>query len=295
MTTDPLSNAAPVALDLEAVRLDVRRFLDEDVGSGDETTRRTIPPSLAGRGEIVARESVVVAGLSVARLVFEELDRGIVFSAHVEDGAMVKGGTPLATVEGPVGSILTGERVALNLLQRLSGIATVTRRYAGALAGTLASVSDTRKTTPGLRRLEKYAVRVGGGRNHRIGLFDAILIKDNHIAAAGGIAAALNAVEAASGLSLPVQVEVDTLADLAEALACGARAVLLDNMAPSQVSAAVRMIRAHPNGADCWIEASGGITLRDIRAYAEAGVDTISVGALTHSAPSVDIALDLAG
>ena len=293
MTPDPLGPTAAPSLDLDAARLEVRRFLQEDVGPGDETTRRTIPPDLAGHGTIVAREAVVVAGLDLARLVFEEVEPRVRFSPLVAEGTLVDRGTPLVSLDGPIAGILTGERVALNLLQRLSGIATLTRRYVDAIAGTGATVSDTRKTTPGLRRFEKYAVRVGGGRNHRIGLFDAVLIKDNHVAACGGIAEAMAAVTSAQGPRIPVQIEVDSLTELSDALAAGATAVLLDNMAPSQIAAAVRIVRAHPNGAACWIEASGGITLRDIRAYAQAGVDTISVGALTHSSPSVDIALDL--
>jgi nicotinate-nucleotide pyrophosphorylase (carboxylating) len=184
--------------------------------------------------------------------------------------------------------------VALNLVQRLSGIATLTRAYADAIEGTGASVSDTRKTTPGLRAFEKYAVHVGGGRNHRMGLYDAILIKDNHRAIAGGAAAAVAAARQANGDAMPIQIEVDALADLPRVFDLGVEAVLLDNMTPLQVAEAVKLARAHPRGHDCWIEASGGITLESIRAYADAGVDTISVGALTHSAPAVDIALDIA-
>jgi nicotinate-nucleotide pyrophosphorylase (carboxylating) len=195
-------------------------------------------------------------------------------------------------LSGAAAPILSGERLALNLLQRLSGVATMTRRYADALAGTRASVSDTRKTTPGLRLFEKYAVRVGGGRNHRFGLYDAVLIKDNHVAAAGGVTAALQAVAVHRAGDVVVQVEVDSLEQLREALDAGARAVLLDNMTPAETAVAVGAVRGRPNGDTIWVEASGGITLANIRAYAEAGVDTISVGALTHSAPSVDIALD---
>jgi nicotinate-nucleotide pyrophosphorylase (carboxylating) len=184
--------------------------------------------------------------------------------------------------------------VALNLVQRLSGIATLTRAYVDAVAGTGASVSDTRKTTPGLRVFEKYAVHVGGGRNHRCGLFDAVLIKDNHRAIAGGAVAAVTAARQGNGGEMPVQIEVDTVADLPCVFELGVEAVLLDNMTPRQVAEAVQLARSHPRGRECWIEASGGITLETVRAYAEAGVDTISVGALTHSAPAVDIALDIA-
>jgi nicotinate-nucleotide pyrophosphorylase (carboxylating) len=171
-------------------------------------------------------------------------------------------------------------------------VATLTRRYADAVAGTRASVSDTRKTTPGLRVFEKYAVRLGGGRNHRFGLYDAVLIKDNHVAAAGGVTAALQAVGTHQGGDVVVQVEVDSLEQLREALDAGARAVLLDNMTPAETAVAVGVVRGRPHGDSIWVESSGGITLANVRAYAEAGVDTISVGALTHSAPSVDIALD---
>jgi nicotinate-nucleotide pyrophosphorylase (carboxylating) len=195
-------------------------------------------------------------------------------------------------LSGPAAPMLSGERLALNLLQRLSGIATLTRRYVDEAAGTPASVSDTRKTTPGLRAFEKYAVRAGGGRNHRAGLYDAVLVKDNHVAAAGGVAAALRSVLSHPIGDLVVEVEVDSLSELAEALDGGARAVLLDNMSPAQTAEAVALVRGRPGGDAVWIESSGGITLQNIRAYAEAGVNTISVGALTHSAPSVDIALD---
>ena len=292
MTNDPFRCRDAVDLDAAFVRQEVRRFLSEDLGAGDLTTLWTVPPSATATGWIVARDACVVAGLPVARAVFAELDAEVQTHAAVADGDRVPAGTRLVRLAGPAAPILTGERVALNLLQRLSGVATITRRYVDALAGADTSVSDTRKTTPGLRMLEKYAVRMGGGRNHRVGLFDAVLIKDNHIAAAGGIGAALRAVAAHRRGTVPVQVEVDGLDQLAEALAFGVDAVLLDNMPPALVREAVGMVRARPDGAECWIEASGGITLADLRAYADAGVDTISVGALTHSAPSVDIALD---
>jgi nicotinate-nucleotide pyrophosphorylase (carboxylating) len=232
-----------------------------------------------------------VAGVDLAREVFGQLDASLVFSPLVADGDAAPAGRILIELAGPAAPMLIGERVALNVLQRLSGIATITRRYVQAIAGTGATVSDTRKTTPGLRLLEKYAVQAGGGRNHRIGLFDAVLVKDNHIVAAGGLDAALAAL-AASRPGVPVQVEVDSLEQLERVIGSGVRAVLLDNMTPAVVAEAVRMVRAAPDGAGCWIEASGGVTLATVRAYAEAGVDTISVGALTHSAPSVDLAID---
>jgi nicotinate-nucleotide pyrophosphorylase (carboxylating) len=292
MTTDPYLRLADRALDAAFVRDEIHRFLAEDVGEGDLTTERVVPSGATAGARIVAREPCCVAGLFLARAVFGQLDSIVNFRIDVQDGECVPAGARLARLHGPAAPILTGERLALNLLQRLSGIATITRRYADALAGTGASVSDTRKTTPGLRRLEKYAVRVGGGRNHRFGLYDAILVKDNHVAAAGGIGPALRAAKRFPPHRLPVQLEVDSLEQLDEALEIGLDAVLLDNMPPERVAVAVVRIRQHPRGAACWIEASGGITIENIRAYGEAGVDTISVGALTHSAPSVDIALD---
>ena len=293
MTIDPFAPTAIGNLDPQVVRREVRRFLDEDVGHGDLTTERVVPAGATARGWIVTREPCVVAGLEIARAVFLELDVRLVVEAQVADGARVRARARLVRLHGRAAPILTGERLALNLLQRLSGVASLTRRYVDAIEGTGASVSDTRKTTPGLRLFEKYAVRVGGGRNHRMGLFDAILIKDNHLAVGGGLAHVLEAARAGNVASRPVQVEIESPAQVSEALAHGVDAVLLDNMAPEAVAEAVRLVRAHPRGRACWIEASGGITLANIRAYAEAGVDTISVGALTHSAPSVDIGLDL--
>ncbi|MCX6546003.1 MAG: carboxylating nicotinate-nucleotide diphosphorylase [Acidobacteria bacterium] len=293
MTLDPLRRSGIITLDPVVVRHEIRRFLAEDVGTGDVTTERVVPSHATGRGWIMARQACVIAGLDLARAVFCELDATLSFKPTVDDGGQVAAGTQVVLLEGRVAPILTGERLALNLLQRLSGIATITRRYVNAIAGTSASVSDTRKTTPGLRVFEKYAVRTGGGRNHRLGLFDAVLIKDNHIAAAGGVEQAIRAARGSAQAVMPIQVEIDTPDQLALALECGVDAVLLDNMTPERVAACVATIRAHPRGRGCWIEASGGITLQNIRAYAEADVDTISVGTLTHSAPSVDLALDV--
>jgi len=293
MAKDPFGLHHHAALDATTIEREVRRFLAEDVGSGDVTTARVVPPSALAHAAMVARERCVAAGLTIAAAVFRAVDDAVAVRSCVREGDAVEAGTVLLELDGPAAAMLTAERVALNLVQRLSGIATITRRYADAVAGTGASVSDTRKTTPGLRLFEKYAVHVGGGRNHRMGLHDAILIKDNHIAIAGGVAAALAAARRASGPVMPIQIEVDTLAQLADVLDLGVDAVLLDNMSPATVAKAVRLVRAHPLGRDCWIEASGGITLGTIRAYAEAGVDTISIGALTHSAPSVDVALDV--
>jgi nicotinate-nucleotide pyrophosphorylase (carboxylating) len=294
MARDPFPRRGP-ALDAAELEHDIRRFLREDVGSGDVTTASVVAPDTRASGMIVAREACTVAGIDIAGRVFAAVDPAIAYVAAVSDGSQVAAGAALASLDGPAAGILTGERLALNLLQRLSGIATVTRRYVAAIAGTAASVSDTRKTTPGLRALEKYAVHAGGGRNHRFGLYDAVLIKDNHLAAAGGMTPAIRGARAGLSPAMPVQVEVDTLEQLREALDLGVEAVLLDNMTPALVAQAVRLTRAHPRGGTCWLEASGGITLATIRAYAEAGVDTISVGALTHAAPSVDISLDLAG
>ncbi len=290
MTRDPL---VPRALDLDVayVHAEVRRYLDEDVGAGDVTTSLVVPAGARARGRIVARQPCVVAGLEIARAVFAVLDASVRFDSAGRDGDRADADTTLAELRGSAPAMLTGERVALNILQRLSGIATVTRRYVDAVAGTGASISDTRKNTPGLRLFEKYAVRVGGGRNHRGGLYDAVLVKDNHIVAGGGLESVLT-VLAAAPPAVSVQLEVDSLDQLSAALDRGVRAFLLDNMAPDVVAEAVRLVRQSRGGADCWLEASGGITLENVRAYAEAGVDTMSVGALTHSAPSVDIALD---
>jgi nicotinate-nucleotide pyrophosphorylase (carboxylating) len=289
---DPFLQDSRPSLDPHVVRGRIREFLREDIGPGDVTTSRVVPAGTLAHGWIVAREPLVVAGADVARLVFLELDPSLSVAIASIDGARVEAGERLLEVGGLAAPILSGERLALNLLQRMSGVATATRRFVDAVAGTGASVSDTRKTTPGLRLFEKHAVRAGGGRNHRMGLYDAILIKDNHVAAAGGIVAAVRAAKTGGGDALPVQVEVDSLDQLRDVLELGVDAVLLDNMSPAMVAAAVGLVRAHAGGSACWIEASGGMTLETIRAYAEAGVDTISVGALTHSAPSVDIALD---
>jgi nicotinate-nucleotide pyrophosphorylase (carboxylating) len=294
MARDPFNLRRPPWLDTALVDREIRRFLAEDVGRGDVTSERVVPKAARASAQMVARHACVVAGLPLAKAVFLVIDPEVAVVDRASDGDRVASGAVLAQIEGPAGPILTGERVALNLVQRLSGIATLTRAYVDAIAGTGACVSDTRKTTPGLRAFEKYAVHVGGGRNHRCGLYDAILIKDNHRAIAGGAVAAVTAARQANGGAIPIQIEVDALADLPRVFDLGVEAVLLDNMTPAQVSEAVRLARAHPRGRDCWIEASGGITLETVRAYAEAGVDTISVGALTHSAPAVDIALDIA-
>ena len=267
----------------------VAAALQEDVGAGDVTSVATVSPSTLLSGQMLAKEAGVVAGLFVAREVFAQVDSTIKVEALVEDGDLVDAGTVIARVQGHGPSLLTGERVALNFLQRMSGIATATRRYQDAVAGTDAVVLDTRKTVPGLRLLDKLAVRLGGGANHRTGLYDMVLIKDNHIIAAGGIAAAVAQVRqhsAARGLA--IEVEVESLDQLQEALAQRVDRVMLDNMDVETMRRAVALTNGRAE-----LEASGGITLGTIRAVAETGVDFISVGALTHSVVGLDISLDL--
>ena len=265
----------------------VERFLEEDIGRGDRTTDAVVPEDLPGRARIEAREPAVIAGLDVAKVCFSSLGE-ISWEPKVTDGERVESGDIVARIEGPLRAILTGERTALNLLQRLSGIATMTRRYAEAVAGIPTQIVDTRKTTPGLRLLEKYAVRVGGGSNHRAGLDDGILIKDNHIAAAGSVTEAVSRALSDVPHGLKVEVEVQDLDQLDEALAAGAEAVLLDNMSPDMVRDAVA--RA---GGKALLEASGGITLDTVADYASTGVDLISVGALTHSVHAIDLSLEV--
>lgn len=260
--------------------------LAEDVGEGDVTTEATVDPDAVGSADLLVKEPGVVCGLAVAEAVFRALDADIRFEPLVEEGALVSGATAVARVTGPERAILTGERTALNFLGRLSGIATLTRRYVDAVAGTGAAILDTRKTTPGLRLLEKHAVRCGGGRNHRFGLDDGVLVKDNHLRAAGSIANAVERLRDAT--QLPVEVECDTLEQVADAIAAGADAILIDNMSPDELREAVALA-----GGRVRLEASGGITLDNVRAVAETGVDEISVGALTHSARSLDVSLEL--
>jgi nicotinate-nucleotide pyrophosphorylase (carboxylating) len=267
----------------------VRAALAEDFGrAGDITTQATIPETATARAVIAARESGVIAGLSIAACAFRIVDPRVIFEPLAHDGARIAKGDSLARVEGPGRAILSAERVALNFLGRLCGVASLTARYADAIAHTKAKVCDTRKTTPLLRAFEKYAVRCGGGANHRFGLDDAVLIKDNHIAVAGGVTAALRAAKAFAGHMVKIEIEVDTLEQLEEVLAEGAGAVLLDNMSPDNLRAAVKMI-----GGRMLTEASGGVTLETIAAIAETGVDLISVGALTHSAATLDLGLDI--
>jgi nicotinate-nucleotide pyrophosphorylase (carboxylating) len=280
----------PLQADLQRVMADaVRRALEEDLGPGDVTSTWTLPPDQRARGTFVAKEGGVIAGLLVAREVFRQLDEAVVLTFWVEDGTSVAPGTAVATVEGPAIPILSGERTALNFLQRMSGIATATRRYVEAVAGTGAVILDTRKTAPGLRALDKWAVRLGGGQNHRQGLYDMVLIKDN-IAAAGGIAQAVERVRARNRAGLPVEVEVKTLAELDEVLALEPPVdrIMLDNMDLPTMREAVRRTAGRIP-----LEASGGVNLERVRAIAETGVDYISVGALTHSVRALDISLEL--
>jgi len=260
--------------------------LAEDVGEGDVTTDAVVDADLTGSAEIVVKEPGVVCGLAMVEAVFRALDSDVAVEALVEEGDLVESGTSAARVSGPLRAILTGERTALNYLGRLSGIATLTRRYVEAVEGTGVAILDTRKTTPGLRVLEKHAVAVGGGRNHRFGLDDGVLIKDNHLRAAGSIAEAVERARAATHLA--VEVECDTIEQVSEALDAGADAILLDNMTPDGLLAAVVLGKRRAR-----LEASGGVTLDNVREVAETGVDEISVGALTHSARSLDVSLEL--
>jgi nicotinate-nucleotide pyrophosphorylase (carboxylating) len=266
----------------------IRRALAEDIGTGDVTTQLTVDPDLRAAADFVAKQTGVIAGTWIVRQTLLQLDPGIEVELHVEDGETVQPGDVMLTAKGSAQALLTGERVALNFLQQLSGIATMTSRFVALAAGTKARIVDTRKTTPGLRALEKYAVRVGGGRNHRFGLYDAILIKDNHIQAAGGIGAAVERVLSQGSHILSITVECDTLEQVREALDAGADIVLLDNMAAEQVAEAVEIVEGL-----AMTEASGGINEQTVAAMAQAGVDIISVGALTHSAPALDISMEL--
>ncbi len=267
----------------------VERALREDLDGGDLTTEATVDPETRAAGAAVARSPLVACGRDVFFRVFSRLDPGVECEALVAEGAQVAAGTTLWRVRGPARALLMAERTALNLVQRMSGVATIARRYVEALpAGAKARVTDTRKTTPGLRPLERYAVRCGGAFNHRDSLGSAVLIKDNHIVAAGGIAPAVARARARAPHTSRLEVEVDTMAQLDEALAAGADIVLLDNFTPAQLADGVRRVAGR-----ALVEASGGVTLERIADIARAGVDVISAGALTHSAPAADIALDL--
>jgi len=268
----------------------IRNALDEDIHTGDITTQSLQLAPRRVSGFLKAKEEMVVCGLQVAESVFRTLDSELAFSSEFTDGAEAASGAVLAVFSGDASLLLQGERVALNLMQRMSGVATLTSRYVHAVKGTRARIVDTRKTTPGLRVLEKYAVRIGGGINHRTGLYDGVLIKENHIVAAGGI---MEAVKRARGYiphTLKIEIETESLEDVREALSAGADIIMLDNMDLPAMEEAVRIIAGR-----AIVEASGGVNLTTVRAIAETGVDIISVGALTHSAPSMDISMLLEG
>ena len=301
-------------MDLDLHEFDdlIRRALAEDVGSGDVTSLATIPATALAHARIIAKAPLVCVGLPLAERIFRSLDADASITLLPKDGDLVEKGRELLQIRAKARAVFTAERTALNFLAHLSGIATLTHRFVESLAGTNAKIRDTRKTTPGLRMLEKYAVRMGGGTNHRIGLYDAILLKENHIALAGGVTAALGQAHAYASLQmkpqettayeaiagpntgsqinfLPIQIEVRDERELREALEAGAESVLLDNMTPDAAGRCVKLARSLRR--DCVVEISGGITLENARAYAETGADFLSSGALTHSAPAADLSL----
>ncbi|MFV0390152.1 MAG: carboxylating nicotinate-nucleotide diphosphorylase [Pyrinomonadaceae bacterium] len=279
-------------LDNGDILANISEFLAEDIGRGDITTFATVPSGVRGTGAFLAKEDLVICGLKVAEAVFQQLDPE---TASIEtkyaDGDFVEAGTVFGTLNGFADVLLTGERVALNLLQRLCGVATLSRQFASQVEGTDASVIDTRKTTPGLRMLEKYAVTVGGCKNHRLGLDDGVLIKDNHIELAGGINKAVGAAKEVVGHLHKIEIEVSNWGQLKEAINAGADIVMLDNQTPEEAQKLVELAREmNPN---VILEASGGMKLNNVRAFAESGVDLISVGALTHSARALDISFKI--
>lgn len=278
-------------LDEGALFQQIGAFLSEDLGRGDITTQSTVTRNAHARGRFLAKEPLVIAGLEAAEAVFSTLDSQQQLEAFFSDGDEVEAGKVIARTNGFADVLLAGERVALNLLQRLSGIATATRAFVRAVEGTNAQIVDTRKTTPGLRMLEKYAVESGGGRNHRFGLDDGVLIKDNHIALAGGVGAAVERARQSVGHLHKIEVEVSSERDLREAITSGADILLLDNLTPDETRPLVTLARELSKSV--LLEASGGIRLENVRAYAEAGVDLISVGALTHSARAMDISFKI--
>ncbi len=261
----------------------IKMALEEDIGAGDLTTLNTIPPEQRAKGLFRAKRDCTVAGLFLLERLFSFLDSDVQIRSLCRDGDQVSRGTVIAEAEGVVRALLMGERTALNFLQRLSGTATLTRRYVDTIKDLPSKIIDTRKTTPGLRTLEKYAVRMGGGTNHRLGLYDAAIIKDNHIAASGSIAQAVENVRSNSPFMSRVEVECEDLKQVQKALDAKADVIMLDNMDTATMKEAVKLIKKR-----VWVEASGGITMERVREVAEAGVDFISVGALTHSAPAVD-------
>jgi nicotinate-nucleotide pyrophosphorylase (carboxylating) len=281
------------SLDVSAYHNLLQSFLAEDIGSGDITTETVVPTTQRARGDVIAKAPLILAGIELFAEVFRLLDPTADADIRSHDGEELAPGQIPARVTASACALLTGERVALNLLQRLSGVATLTRRFVRSVAGTDAQIVDTRKTTPGLRMLEKYAVRVGGGHNHRKDLGEAVLVKENHIRLAGGVGAALQAAQAAKGRAKWIEIEVTNLEELRDALAHGADMVLLDNMSPPLVRLAVEQVRSYDHGRKIRTEASGGITLGNVREFAEAGVDWISIGALTHSAPAMDLSFEI--
>jgi nicotinate-nucleotide pyrophosphorylase (carboxylating) len=273
--------------ELERAKEIVASALAEDIGSGDITTRALFGEKDSCEAAIIFREPGLVCGLPVVRAVFAALDSEVALELRVEEGGRVEAAdTTVARLAGPTRAILSGERVALNLLGRLSGIATLTRRFVDAVEGTGVAILDTRKTTPGLRALEKYAVRVGGGSNHRFGLYDGVLVKDNHLLLGGRVGQIVSRLRAAA--DLPLELEADSLSLAEQALELGVEWVMLDNMSPEEVTRAVELARGRAR-----LEVSGGIRLETVRAYAETGVDAISIGALTHSAASLDVSLEV--
>lgn len=274
-------------LDPELLRRVVRAALDEDVGSRDVTTESTVPESLAARGQLLAKQELVLCGIEAARCAFQVLDSRLRFTGEGREGDRFFPDTVIGTFEGRARALLSAERVALNFLQRLSGVATLTRRYVDAVAHTRAQIRDTRKTTPLLRLLEKHAVGVGGGVPHRSGLETGVLVKENHIRLAGSVRAATRRAVAGAG-GLLVEVEVEALEQVEEALSAGAQMILVDNFTPEEVREAVALVAGRVP-----VEASGGIRLDNVRGFAEAGPDYIAVGALTHSAPAVDVSLEI--
>jgi len=270
------------------VRKLIEEALFEDIGPGDITSEAVIPDEASSTAEIVAKQDLVLAGILVAREVFRKLDPWVQFTPLAHDGNDVQSGSIIAQIEGKTRALLAGERVALNIMMHLSGIATHTAKFVEVLKGSRAEILDTRKTLPGLRALEKYAVRMGGGRNHRFGLYDGILIKDNHIAAAGGIIKAMAGIRKKVHPLLKIEVEVKSLDDVREAMAAGATMLLLDNMPPALMKQAVGIV-----GGRVLVEASGNVTLATVKAIGETGVDFISSGSLTHSAPAADISMKI--
>lgn len=278
-------------MDEGALFSQIGAFLTEDLGRGDITTQATVSRNTNARGRFIAKEAMVVAGLEATEAVFSALDQEQQLEAFVSDGDEVEAGKVIARTAGFADVLLAGERTALNLLQRMSGIATATRAYVRAIEGTGAQIVDTRKTTPGLRMLEKYAVQAGGGRNHRFGLDDGVLIKDNHIALAGGVGAAVRKARESVGHLHKIEVEVSSEAGLREAIEAGADILLLDNQTPDETRALVEIARGLSDRLT--LESSGGIVLENVRAYAETGVDLISIGALTHSSRAMDISFKI--